>query len=182
MDSLDAAPPWSVMSPPRLAHVRRVVALAAEWAERMRVPVSESRRWLRAAWLHDALRDAPDDLLMRLAPDAVGPGSLRHGPASAAKAAEDGEDDPGILDAVRYHSLGYRGWDMVGRVLYCADYLEPGRVHDRDERDELARRFPEEPDLVLRAVASRRIAHHVRTALPILEPTWRFWNSLVGGG
>lgn len=177
----NTAPSWAVMSPKRLAHVRRVAVLVTQWADRMRAPASELRRWLRAVWLHDALRDAPDDLLMRLAPDGPGPPSLRHGPASAVKAAEDGEDDPGVLDAVRYHSLGYHGWDMVGRVLYCADYLEPGRVHDRDERDELARRFPEEPDAVLRAVASRRIGHHLRRGLPILEPTWRFWNNLAGG-
>ena len=47
-----------------------------------------------------------------------------------------------MLDAVRYHSVGLAGWDMVGRVLYCADYLEPGRTLAREWRADLAARFP----------------------------------------
>ena len=45
---------------------------------------------------------------------------------------------------------GYAGWDMVGRMLYCADYLEPGRAFKREWRAELARRFPDDPVGVLR--------------------------------
>lgn len=172
-------PTWAEAGPERVAHIRRVAALAAGWADRMRVSDTERARWLRAIWLHDALRDGADETLARWAPDAPGPSSLRHGPASAARAEADGETDRGILDAVRYHSIGYAGWDMVGRVLYCADYLEPGRAFGREHRAELAARFPDDPQGVLIAVAGDRVGHIVRSRWPLIEPTVRFWNSLA---
>lgn len=143
------------------------------------MPERERQRWLRAVWLHDALRDAPDDELRRWAPDAIGPVELRHGPASAARARTEGETDPGVLDAVRYHSIGLAEWDMVGRILYCADYLEPGRKYAREWRAELADRLPAQPAAVLREVAQARVGHMVSSGRPLLEPTVRFWNSLV---
>jgi HD superfamily phosphohydrolase YqeK len=167
-----------MMSPERTAHVHRVAQLISQWAEAMGVPDSERNRWLRAAWLHDALRDAPPEELARWAPSAAGPVSLRHGPASAARAKGEGEIDRGVLDAVRYHSVGLAEWDMVGRILYCADYLEPGRTHDRERRASLADRLPRDLGGVLREVARDRLARIVSQGWPIPEPTYRFWNSL----
>lgn len=174
-------PAWAQMTPARLQHVHRVAALVARWAEAMLVPDSERNRWLKAVWLHDALRDAADDALAALAPSVPGPARLRHGPASAALAKAHGETDRGVLDAVRYHSVGLAEWDMVGRVLYCADWLEPGRRHDAEERAALARRFPSEPHQVMREVAERRFLHLIRSGWTIPEPTYRLWNSLVAG-
>ncbi|HTC23917.1 MAG TPA: HD domain-containing protein [Gemmatimonadales bacterium] len=172
-------PTWAVLTSERLAHVQRVAELAASWAEAMGVPDSERHRWLRAVWLHDALRDAAAEELERWAPSTPGPVELKHGPAAAARAKSDGEVDRGVLDAVRYHSVGLAEWDMVGRILYAADFLEPGREFDRADRVELARRFPDESRGVLREVARRRVAHTVASGWPLLEPTFRFWNSLV---
>jgi HD superfamily phosphohydrolase YqeK len=174
-----ALPVWAEVSPPRLAHIERVAQLAEGWAERMRVSRKERSRWLRAVWLHDALRDAGAPTLDRWAPDVRGPGELRHGPASAARAEAEGETDRGVLDAVRHHSVGYSGWDMVGRVLYCADYLEPGRPFKAERRAELAERFPDDPPAVVREVAADRLAHLVRSGWPIPESTVHFWNSVV---
>lgn len=172
-------PDWAVVSPPRLQHIERVAELTARWALELGVPESERNRWLRAVWLHDALRDAPVEELVRWAPSTPGPPELLHGPASAARAKSEGETDRGVLDAVRYHSLGLAEWDMVGRTLYCADYLEPGRKHEREWRAELAERFSSEPALVLRQVARARVGHMVSSGRVLLEPTVRFWNSLV---
>jgi len=166
-------------SPSRVAHIERVATTAGGWADAMRVSSGERRRWLRAVWLHDALRDADDATLARWAPDAAGSRELGHGPASAARAQAEGETDQHVLDAVRYHSVGYAGWDMVGRVLYCADYLEPGRDHGRERRAELAARFPGDPAGVLLAVAADRLAHLIRSRWPLIEPTVGFWNHLV---
>jgi HD superfamily phosphohydrolase YqeK len=147
----------------------------------MGVSEAERNRWLRAAWLHDALRDAPDEELRRWASSSPGPSELRHGPASAARAKAEGETDRGVLDAVRYHSVGLAEWEMVGRILYCADYLEPGRSSKREMRAELARRLPDDPAGVLREVAQIRLSRLVSSWWPIPEPTVRFWNSLVAG-
>src|SRR5262249_22546572 len=136
-------------------------------------------RWLRAVWLHDALREASREDLERLAPSAPGGVEWRHGPASAARAKADGETDRGVLDAVRYHSIGLAEWDMVGRVLYCADFLEPGRPHQKEVRAELAKRFPKDPGGVLREVARMRLGHAIASQWALTDPTVRFWNSLL---
>lgn len=166
------------MSPERLDHTVRVAELVAAWADALAIPDSERNRWLRAAWLHDALRDADAAELERWASSTPGAIELRHGPASASRAKAEGETDRGVLDAVRYHSVGLAEWDMVGRVLYCADYLEPGRAFERERRAELASRFPADPAGVLREVAAARVAHVVAARWTQPEPTYRFWNSL----
>ena len=146
----------------------------------MGIPDSERNRWLKAVWLHDALRDAPPEELEQYAPSTQGPPELRHGPASAARAKAEGETDRGVLDAVRYHSLGLAEWDMVGRVLYCADFLEPGRSH-APEIAVLADRFPADPQGVLQSVARARLRYLIDSGWQIPQPTLRFWNSLAAG-
>ncbi|HXM37407.1 MAG TPA: HD domain-containing protein [Gemmatimonadales bacterium] len=162
-------PAWAQVTPARRAHIERVAALLREWAEAIRVPTTERDRWLRAAWLHDALRDAP----------LHGGDFMVHGPAAAERAAVDGERDRGVLDAVRYHTVGYAGWDDVGRMLYLADFLEPGRDFDADGRRALAGRVPAERDAVLREVARRRVEWVLRSGWRLLPETVAFWNSLV---
>ncbi len=162
-------PDWAQVSPPRRAHVERVVALLEQWAQAMKVPAPERERWLRAGWLHDALRDAP----LR--------NQLAHGPAAADRAAAAGERDQGVLDAVRYHTIGFAGWDDVGRMLYLADFLEPGRAYtDHKDRTTLSDRAPRERDAVLAEVARRRIEGIVRAGWPLPPETVAFWNGLVG--
>jgi HD superfamily phosphohydrolase YqeK len=172
-------PPWAKVTPERLQHIQRVAELVARWSGEMGVPDSETHRWFKAVWLHDALRDASPEELARYAPSSLGPVELRHGPASAARAKSEGETDRGVLDAVRYHSLGLAEWDMVGRVLYCADFLEPGRGFATTERVELAHRFPTDPGAVLYAVARHRMEHLIESGWSIPEPTVRFWNALA---
>lgn len=167
------------MTPARLQHIQRVAELVTLWSARLGVPDSERNRWLKAVWLHDALRDAPPEELERIAPSSPGPVELRHGPASAARAKAEGETDRGLLDAVRYHSVGLAEWDMVGRVLYCADYLEPGRSNAGPERAALAERFPSDPQGVLLAVARARMLYLIESGWSIPQPTMRFWNSLA---
>ena len=167
-----------MISPQRLVHVEQVAELLVQWAQDLGVPDSERNRWLRAAWLHDALRDAPTEELEHWAPSATGLMQLRHGPAAAARAKAEGETDRGVLDAVRYHSLGLAEWDMVGRMLYCADHLEPGRSFDREPRAELAERLPQDVSGVLREVVRARVLHAVRSGWSLPEPTVRFWNAL----
>jgi HD superfamily phosphohydrolase YqeK len=175
-------PDWADITPERLEHIQRVAELASGWAERLGVPDSERNRWLRAVWLHDALRDAPAEELEKWAAGTPGPPELRHGPASAARARVEGEDDRGVLDAVRYHSVGLAEWDMVGRILYCADYLDPGRAFQQEQRADLAERLPDDITGVLREVARSRLIHTVKSGWPILDPTFRFWNSLAATG
>ena len=173
-------PRWAVVSPRRARHIAGVAGLLERWAGERAVDAAEAARWRRAALLHDALRDAPEPVLATFAPLPEGwPPSIWHGPAAAAAAAGEGEDDPGVLGAVRYHSLGHRGWDDVGRMLFLADYLEPGRTHERAALAELAGRVAAEPAAVLREVAARKVRWLLHIGRPIARETWDFWNSLV---
>ncbi|MBP7654265.1 bis(5'-nucleosyl)-tetraphosphatase (symmetrical) YqeK, partial [Candidatus Dependentiae bacterium] len=36
-------------------------------------------------------------------------------------------EDREVLDAVRFHTIGYPDMDFLSKVLYCADYIEPTR-------------------------------------------------------
>jgi len=133
----------------------------------MDVGALERDRWVRAAWLHDALREA------RL------PAGTTHGAAAADRAQREGETDRGVLDAVRYHSVGYAEWDDVGKMLYLADALEPGRKGDRKARARLADRVPDERDAVLKEVIALEIRGRVRAGRPVHPLTIEFWNALT---
>lgn len=152
-------PPWAIVSPVRAAHVERVVALLDEWARLSCRDAAERDRWLRAGWLHDALRDATESELRALLPATDDPLSLLHGPAAAVRAERAGECDPQVLEAVRWHTVGCAEWGAVGRALYAADFLEPGRPFAREERAELAKAFPHDPHAVLCRVVTMRDAH-----------------------
>jgi HD superfamily phosphohydrolase YqeK len=171
-----------MVTPKRVEHVARVAALLGRWAADRGVGDAEAARWRRAAFLHDALRDAPDEVLAGYcARPARWPRAIWHGPAAAAAARRDGERDRGVLVAVHYHSLGYARWDDVGRFLFLADYLEPGRVHERPVLDTLAARVPAEPDAVLRDVAAIKLRWLLHVGRPIPRETWDFWNNLAAG-
>jgi HD superfamily phosphohydrolase YqeK len=64
-------------------------------------------------------------------------------------------------------------------VLYCADYLEPGRDFEHEHRAQLASEFPRRTKHVLREVARARLLHVIQSDWPLLDPMVRFWNSLA---
>lgn len=151
------------------------------WAATLGMNRAERDRWRAAAWLHDALRDAdPESLRESVAPELRDlPGGMLHGPAVAARLREAGVDDEGLLNAVAYHTLGHPELDRLGRVLYLADFLEPGRAHQPARRALLRSRVPEALDEVLVEVAATRVGHLLERRKPIRPETQAFWNSLV---
>jgi len=174
-------PSWAVVEDFRREHIERVALLVERFARERGASEAEQGRWIRAAWLHDALKDAPPAQLERWTPRGDWHPALWHGPAAAAAAAAEGERDQGVLDAVRYHSIGYDGWDDAGRILYLADYLEPGRPDGRQQRDAWRLRAAHEMPAVLQEVAAARIAHQLAGRQPLRRETWEFWNHLTAG-
>ena len=156
--SLDL-PPWAQVSKGRAKHIARVTALLAAWADAMGLAADERQCWIDAGRYHDALRDAPVDELRALAGLGVTEVELLHGPAAAAKLERDGETRRNLLDAIRYHSIGWAKWGRVGKALYMADYLEPGRTFDMERRARLSERVPRDFDGAFRDVVRARMAY-----------------------
>lgn len=180
MTSAAGLPAWAQVTPKRRAHIERVVAVLDGWAVAMALPASERERWCRAGWLHDALRDLPIAEQRALAPDADGPPVLWHGPAAAAHVAALGETDAGLLNAIRWHSLGAAEWDACGDALFCADYLEPGRSFDVEVRAELRARFPSAPGEVLHEVVRARLRYALHERYALHPRTVALWNRTLG--
>lgn len=174
-------PGWAEASEPRRAHMARVAALMGEWSEELGLPEEERRRWLAAAWLHDALRDAdPETLRSRVPPAMQGfPGPLLHGPAMAERLRMEGVRDGELLLALAYHTLGHPELGRLGQALYAADFLEPGRDLLNDWREALRAKMPEELDAVVRELLAARIVHLVERGSPMRPETVAFWNSLA---
>ena len=178
------------LPPKRRRHVEGVVRtaerIAGGWGS------ADRDAALRAAWLHDAWRVESAEA-MRAAIRAAGeiPDSwadrnapvLLHAQAAAVWGRDAlGERDPRVLLAVRHHPTAHPDWEDVGRALYCADYLEPGRdFHDADLAS-LSEHFPSDPQGTLREVARRRVSYAVLAGYPLGSETVAFLNSLCGDG
>lgn len=172
-------PPWAMVSDKRLAHITRVTALLDAWAVRMALDDEESRAWHDAGRLHDALRDAPDSMLHELAGDMPGfTLEMLHGPAAAVKLEREGETRRDLLDAVRYHTVGSPVWARVGRALYMADYLDPGRKFSRADRAYLAARVPDDFDAAFRQVVRARLEWSLREGMQLYPETTQLWNAV----
>jgi len=174
-------PDWVEMSDNRRAHAARVAALLDSWALRLGLDASARARWRAAGWLHDALKGAdPETLRDQVDPEFRDfPGATLHGPAAAARLASLGVTDAGLLRAIAYHTVGHPDLDRLGRALYLADYLEPGRAADAEMRAELRSRMPHEFDAVLREVIAHRIRHSLARHRAIRPETMSFWNAVV---
>jgi len=90
-----------------------------------------------AALLHDWGRGLENDLLLKKARefDIVVGGveekapHLLHGPVGAKLVENElGIKDPAILQAIALHTTGAGEWSLLDKIIYLADYIEPGRT------------------------------------------------------
>lgn len=172
-------PAWSCVSEKRLAHIERVTALLDEWARKLALPAEEAKAWHDAGRLHDALRDAPEHVLRELAGDSADYATeMLHGPAAAERMRRDGERRTELLDAVRYHTIGSVNWGRLGRALYMADYLEPGRKFSRADRAYLAAQAPHDFDATFRQVVRARLEWSLREGMRLFPEAVALWNTV----
>lgn len=115
----------------RYEHTAGVVSTALKLAKCHRVSVKQAEL---AAWLHDCGKALERDELKRLLKKSgadrqerampplwhacVGAWLARH---------EYGVKNPSVLKAIRYHSTGAAGMNKLQKLLFVADYIEPGR-------------------------------------------------------
>ena len=121
-------------------------------------------------------------------PGPLDPGTLRnlppnawHGPAAAILLRQEGVDDPELLHAIRWHTLGSAGFGLLGRALCAADFLEPGRPLRRRWREELRARAPAQLEGVLIEIVGSRIDYLLLAGRPVHPRMAGFRESLVNG-
>ncbi|MGH7549977.1 MAG: hypothetical protein ACREMD_16010 [Gemmatimonadota bacterium] len=175
----------------RLAHVRRVVEAVREMAEASGWSAERAAAAVRAAWIHDVLRlEDPESSRTRIeaAGEKPDPWALVHAPAllhaqaAAVWAAARGETDREVLMAVRHHPTAHPDWGSIGRLLYVADFCEPGRPYAKRLRTAALRRRAGEGRQGLtdaaRRVLSLRLAHDAdrdRPVHPLSLCAWKSW-------
>ncbi len=133
------------LKPKRYEHTLNVVNSAIALCERY--PCDKNQAYY-AALLHDCAKNYSPEALLQAA-DRFGldvdevtrrEPQLLHGPVGAAVAKEEyGIEDEAILDAIRYHTTGRAGMTRLEKIIYLADFIEPGRDYPGvDDLRELA--------------------------------------------
>jgi 2-amino-4-hydroxy-6-hydroxymethyldihydropteridine diphosphokinase len=169
-------PAWAQVNEKRRAHIARVTQLLSEWSEVLGIDAAERTAWLDAGRWHDALRDAPAEQLRMLVPDAALPERALHGPAAAARLHGEGESRFDVLEAIRWHTVGHGDWGRVGRALYMADFLEPGRPFWSRDRAYFAALVPHDFEGTFRQVVRMRLEWTLREGHALFPQAVALWN------
>ena len=176
-------PAWAELGEKRRRHVERVAGLLDDWAAAGRLPSQERTRWIAAGYLHDAVKEKPEEELRALlsGQDRALPEPLLHGPAVAELMRRDGVEDDELLLALTYHTLGHPELGRTGHALYAADFLEPGRDLANEWRAGLRARMPGEMMEVTKEILGSRIIYLLEQGRPVRVETISFWNLMAGG-
>ena len=117
----------------RFIHTMSVAGVAASLAMRYGEDVSAAEE---AAILHDCAKYLDVSRMEELVLEAglsisnveKGSPSLLHSKAGAILAAREyGVIDNNIIEAIRWHTTGRPGMSMLEKIIFTADYIEPGR-------------------------------------------------------
>ncbi len=123
------------LSADRFAHASRTAIVMRELCEERGLAGEAGEI---AGLAHDLYRESSAQELAEVARRDVLPleeWELRepiflHGRAAAVLLRERfGLTDAAILEAVRWHTTGFPGMGELAKLLYIADYIEPGRAH-----------------------------------------------------
>lgn len=170
-------------SPARLEHAVGVAETAARLAERF--GAAPGKAWL-AGLLHDYAREVPFSQALRLAEThgllgmvAEPSVALLHAPlGSVLLRTEVGIEDPEILAAVARHTTGAPGMTTLDKVVYLADYIEPGRCFPGvDEIRVLAER---DLDVAVLAALRQTVSHLKAVGRVVDERTRAAISDLAG--
>lgn len=158
----------------------RVAELLRSWGRDLGLEPRDLARWTALAYLHDALREAPAEEVRPTVEPAFRdlPPKVLHGPAAAARLRREGVTDELLLRAVAFHTLGHPELDTMGRALYAADFLEPGRSVRPEWRAGLRARMPDELDQVVREILEARIRHVLERESSVRPETTAFLERL----
>lgn len=116
----------------RYQHTLGVMETAIKLAELYGADVKKAEL---AAIFHDYAKFRPKDEMRQIILTEGFPadlidynGELWHAPVGAFLVEKEaGVSDPDVLNAIRWHTSGRPGMTILEKVIYLADYIEPGR-------------------------------------------------------
>ncbi|PLR87667.1 bis(5'-nucleosyl)-tetraphosphatase (symmetrical) YqeK [Bacillus sp. V33-4] len=166
----------------RYKHTIGVMETAIQLARQYGADVKKAEL---AAIFHDYAKFRPKDEMKQIIIAEKMPADLLaysselwHAPVGAFLVAKEaGITDPEILDAIRYHTSGRAGMTPLEKIIYLADYIEPGRQFSGvDEVRELA-----ETDLEQALVRSvqNSLVFLIKQNQPVYPQTLMTYNDLV---
>lgn len=123
------------LKPERYIHSVRTMKEAITLAEHYGEDIDKAAV---AGLIHDCAKNLLDDETLEycrvngIKPSGVEKKQvyLLHGEVGAIIAREKyGVEDASILNAIKHHCTGYSNMSMLDKIIFLADYIEPGRTH-----------------------------------------------------
>lgn len=146
---------------------------------------SDEKKAELSAIFHDYAKFRPKEEMRQIIIDEKMPtelleynSELWHAPVGAFLVKKEvGIEDKDILDAIKYHTSGRPGMSQLEKIIYLADYIEPGRHFPGvDEVRELAK---EDLDTALIKAIQNTIQFLMRKNHPVFPDTFHTYNDLV---
>ncbi|USK69281.1 bis(5'-nucleosyl)-tetraphosphatase (symmetrical) YqeK [Peribacillus asahii] len=166
----------------RYVHTLGVAESAVELAERYGADVKKAEL---AAIFHDYAKFRPKEemkqiiLEQNITKDLLDYHSeLWHAPVGAYLVEQEaGITDQEVLDAIAYHTSGRIGMTLLDKIVYLADYIEPGRSFPGVEE---VRKLAEQSLDVAVIQAVRNTINFLMTKKQVIYPaTFHTYNDLI---
>lgn len=171
----------------RFVHTMGVTFTATSLAMRYGADVKRAEL---AGLLHDCAKYVPVDEMERICREGGleissferGNGALLHSKAGSVLArTKYGVTDKEVLDAIRFHTTGRPGMTLLDKIIFIADYMEPGR----EEAPDLSIVRPlafSDLDQALLQILSDTLDYLEGTGKkidPMTRRTWEFYKTMV---
>jgi predicted HD superfamily hydrolase involved in NAD metabolism len=166
----------------RYQHTLGVMETAIELAERFGSDVKKAEM---AAIFHDYAKFRPKEEMKQIIIDQHMPedllqynSELWHAPVGAYLVKKEvGITDQEILDAIKYHTSGRAGMTTLEKIIYLADYIEPGRSFPGVE--EVRGLAKSDLNRAVLAAVKNTIEFLLNKNQPIYPDTFHTYNSLM---
>lgn len=175
-----------MVSSKRLKHSLGVRDVAIDLAKRYGVEVRKARI---AGILHDCAKGISNNHLLKKARKfgivvddvIISVPALLHGPVGAELAKRKFEiDNEDILNAIRIHTLGAEKMNILEKIVFLADYIEPNR--NCSGLDELRKKAKSNLDLAVRMACDRTLQYHLDSQEIIHPQTLATRNAFLRKG
>jgi predicted HD superfamily hydrolase involved in NAD metabolism len=166
----------------RYQHTMGVVESAITLAEQYGANVKQAEL---AAIFHDYAKFRPKDEMKDIIETKGFPtdlldynSELWHAPAGAYLVEKEaGITDKEVLDAIRYHTSGRPGMTLLEKIIYLADYIEPGRHFPGVE--EVREMAKEDLDLALLKAVQNTILFLMKKNQTVYPDSFHTYNDLI---